>query len=188
MPGSRCLRVGSRARAARGSVRRAGMHHSFCGRCGSPISFVGERWPAKCPSIRQFRRRRRSLRRPSRPYRRAAALEGHAVSTCAPLSSSSRLRAGRWRSILPSFQRVFGLVAEEFGLRRVGAEERQSLRSCHAARGHGPTGRTLCGRCLGSHSASASSRRWRVHRLPLFPGVESSCWASWHGAASRAPS
>ena len=31
----------------------------------------------------------------------------------------------------PWFQRVFGLVAEEFGLRKVAAEERQTLRGCH---------------------------------------------------------
>ena len=70
----------------------------------------------------------------------------------------------------PWFQRVFGLVAEEFGLRKVGAEERQALRGCHPREALARLGVPLW-------QVPRIARRMRqlksleAHRLPLFPGV-----------------
>ena len=71
---------------------------------------------------------------------------------------------------LPWFQRVFGLVAEEFGLRRWrgGAPGAARLSS---ARGDRPAGRAHCGRCRGSHGGIRQLKALEAHRLPLFPGV-----------------
>lgn len=70
----------------------------------------------------------------------------------------------------PWFVRVVGAVAEEFGLRPVGAEERQLLRGCHPREIIARLGVPLW-------QVPRIARRMRqlkaqeAHRLPLFPGV-----------------
>ena len=71
---------------------------------------------------------------------------------------------------LPWFQRVLGIVAEEFGLRMVNAEERQALRGCHPREAIARLG-------VPSWQLPRIARRIRqlkaleAPRLPLFPGV-----------------
>jgi phosphoglycolate phosphatase len=71
---------------------------------------------------------------------------------------------------LPWFQRIFGLIAEEFGIRMVSAEERQALRGCHPREAIARLGVPLW-------QVPRIARRIRqlkaleAPRLPLFPGV-----------------
>lgn len=71
---------------------------------------------------------------------------------------------------LPWFQRVIGVIAQEFGLREVGPEERQVLRGCHPREALARLGVPLW-------QVPRIARRLRqlkaleAHRLPLFPGV-----------------
>lgn len=70
----------------------------------------------------------------------------------------------------PWFARVIDVIAEEFGLRRISAEERQALRSCHP--------RDILKRLdVPLWKVPRIARRIRqlkavdAHSLPLFPGV-----------------
>lgn len=71
---------------------------------------------------------------------------------------------------MPWFQRVLGVIADEFGLRHVGLEERQALRACHPREALARLGVPLW-------QVPRIARRLRqlkaqeAHRLPLFPGV-----------------
>ena len=68
------------------------------------------------------------------------------------------------------FQRVFGLVAEEFGLRKMGAEERQSLRGCHPREAIARLGVPLW-QVPRIAQRIRQLKALEAHRLPLFPGV-----------------
>jgi phosphoglycolate phosphatase len=71
---------------------------------------------------------------------------------------------------LPWFQRVLGVIADEFGLRQVGPKERQVLRGCHPREALARMGMPLW-------QVPRITRRLRqlkaleAHCLPLFPGV-----------------